>query len=108
MLRHCDYLPTSPPTSTMNPDLSTQSLVPLPKEPVCPAPLSLHTLGHCGSSQMPGLQATHWEVTSNSSDSRLLEGHTGAPGGAWAKALHPFTLGQASCLKLGRVGMRDP
>lgn len=49
---HCDYLPTSPPTSTTNPDLSPQSLVP-PSQGACVSgpSLSLHTLGHYGSSR---------------------------------------------------------
>lgn len=81
---HCDYLPTSPPTSTMTPDLSTWSLVPLPREPACPAPLCPSTpWGTAAPHKMPGLQATHWEVTSNSSDSRLPRGAYGGPGGVW-------------------------
>lgn len=49
---HCDYCPTMPPTSTTNLDLFPRSLVP-PSQGACGSgpSLSLHTLGHCGSSQ---------------------------------------------------------
>lgn len=56
---HCDYLPTSPPTSTMNPDLSTQSLVPpsqgacVPSPFVPPHPGALWLLTKCQDCKPP-------------------------------------------------------